>query len=403
MKVKVLPLFASMKSLIQKPVCQHFKACSGCTFDLNNLTPEIWNEVQAYFQEKGITPTLYTNSSIEWRYRAKLAVRGMAASPAIGLFKEGSHDVIPIPHCRIHHPHINEAVEKIRHLMMCHQLRPYQEETGQGDLRYIQLVVERETGKVQASFVLNAASFSDPTYQRWKLLIEQMGEIDHQNFWHSLWINVNAKKTNTIFGTDWQLIWGEELLWETLGGISVCFQPANFAQANLNLFDQMLGHIHQCIPNQSKVVEFYAGVGVIGLSIASKCLSVKCGEINSCAEACFAYSKNKLSPSNAEKLSFHTGSTHQLLDLMQGADVIIVDPPRKGLDRHLLHTLNKPSCSIKQMIYISCGWSSFKEDCMKLIENGWRLTSASGYLFFPGSNHIETLAIFLHPHAKKSP
>ena len=72
---------------------------------------------------------------------------------------------------------------------------------------------------------------------------------------------------------------------------------------------------------------------------------------------------------------------------------MIVDPPRKGLDHCLFSALREAS-TVQQLLYISCGWEAFKEDCRRLCEEGWQIQSADGYLFFPGSNHVELLVCF---------
>lgn len=376
------------------PFCQHFNSCSGCLIDLKqDSPPPIWNEVVSYFQQKyDSTPFLHLGSPTGWRHRAKLAVRGTAENPLIGLFKAHSHQVIPIPLCQVHHPAINQAVEFLRCWMINHHLQPYNEKTGRGDLRYLQFVVERKSGKVQVSFVLNFKDLSSLECQRWMILLKEL-EKTHSHLWHSIWLNLNVCSTNTIVGEEWHKCWGEEFIWETFGHLSVCYQPSNFAQANLDLFERMLNRLLELVPNGSKVAEFYAGIGVIGLFLAHKCGWVKCTEINPHSEFCFSLSKAKLSLQEAEKIHFYTGSADELIGVLEGADLAIVDPPRKGLDPFLLQALNQ-SPTVKKLIYVSCGWTAFKKDCDELLLNKWRLERAEGYLFFPGSNHIEILASF---------
>jgi 23S rRNA (uracil1939-C5)-methyltransferase len=382
-----------MKSF-KNPICQHLNQCSGCQLDLKASNPPIWKEVESYFRHQcAIEPPLIKGKSTGWRYRAKLAVRGAYKTPLIGLFKEGTHEVISIPFCKVHHPLINRAIEFIRLFIQAHQLQPYNELAGQGELRYLQFVVERQTGRVQVSFVLNFKELDNPRCQHWQTLIKDLKNKDSNQFWHSLWINLNNQRTNTIFGSNWHCCAGEEFLWEKFDTTSVCFQPASFAQANLDLFEQMLERIKSFVLNQSQVAEFYAGVGVIGLFLASKCAWVKCAEINPYAEQCFSHSKAKLPLQDFNKITFHTGSAYQLIDIMKGASTVVVDPPRKGLDSEVLNAL-KCFSSIKQLIYVSCGWQSFKKDCDQLLEAGWKVETGEGYLFFPGSNHIEVLANF---------
>lgn len=367
-------------------LCPHFNICSGCTLNVAVDSPKVLDEAKHYFQQRGMSSyQLIADSPTGWRCRAKLAVRGQTIDPHIGLYREGTHNVVDIPFCKVHHPQINRSVELIKRWIIEENIQPYNELSFHGTLRYVQLVVERATGRVQVSLVINGHKQLTKSFKR-------LWDMEGPNFWHSLWANYNTNKTNVIFGSEWKLFHGEPLLWETFGRTKVCFQPASFAQANLDLFDKMLKRITDIVPAKSSVVEFYAGVGVIGLCLAHKCSRVHCIEINPLAEACFQESRAKLGE-ESHKITFHTGKASDFLDLLRDCDTIIVDPPRKGLDQTLLKSF-KSQQGPKKLIYISCGWPSFQKDCDALLEAGWKLVEAAGYLFFPGSDHIETLAVF---------
>ncbi len=186
---------------------------------------------------------------------------------------------------------------------------------------------------------------------------------------------------------------GEEYLWEKFREIDVCYGPASFGQANLPLFEQMLVRIRELLPQRSCVAEFYAGVGAIGLFVASHCDWVRCSEMNPFAEKYFQKAVTKMAPHLASRLSFLSDSTRKSLHLLEKATTIIVDPPRKGLDADLFEALKHHS-TIRQLLYISCGWKALQEDCQKLYQSGWQVQSVDGYLFFPGSSHIELLIHF---------
>ena len=236
----------------------------------------------------------------------------------------------PIPFCLVHHPQLNLAFERVRQLMIKHSLHPYQETTGKGEVRYLQGVVQRESGRVQLTIILNIPPQGEQAH-RWRLLVKEFGE-EYPDLWHSLWLNFNNKATNTIFGSEWSLLYGEEELWENFSEVEVCYGPSSFGQANLPLFEKMLMRIREILPDRARVAEFYAGVGAIGLFIVSQCLWVRCSEINPFAEAYFNRSCSRLPPDIASKLSFVSVPTHQALALLNDASSLIVDPPRKGLD-----------------------------------------------------------------------
>lgn len=370
--------------------CPHFPQCSGCCLSQDVCAPPILLEAKQYFAQLDYSDLkINVGSPTGWRCRAKLAVRGSSNSPKIGLFKQGTHDVLDIPCCQMHHPQINRGAEILRKWIRQESIMPYNETTFSGTLRYVQLVVERSTKRIQASLVVNQA----PDSRQLQGKLQKLGEMGWPDLWHSLWLNYNTRRDNVIFGQDWELYKGDELLWETLAGTAMCFQPANFAQANLDLFEKMLTAIRSFVPQGAKVAEFYAGVGAIGLSLAAQCKWVRCGEVNPHASYCFERSRERLPSEIASRITWQQGKASAQAVLLEGADIAIVDPPRQGLEPVIIKLLNSES-SVRQLIYVSCGWQSFQRDAERLLADGWKLKAAEGYLFFPGSDHIETLAVF---------
>lgn len=364
-------------------LCPHFSKCSGCEISKNLKTPPIFEEAKKYFASKGFNDlTLISGNLHFWRYRAKLSVRGTSENPKIGLYEKNTHNIVDIPFCKVHHPQINEIVELVKSFIKKEKIEPYNEITGKGELRYLQLVVERRTGLVQLTFVLNSDTVQD--LKKW--------ELDDKRL-HSIWLNHNKTRTNNIFGPHWTHIKGPLLVLEEFHGVEVCFHPASFAQANLDLFEKMLSSINKNILKNKHVVEYYSGVGVIGLAVLKHCKSVVCCEITPQAKDCFDVSKEKLDPEIAKKITFEVGLSEKRSDLLKEKNIAIVDPPRKGVDSSFLKDVIE--APLDQLIYISCGWKAFQRDCdMILADSRWRLEKIENYLFFPGSNHLEILAYF---------
>ena len=368
--------------------CNHYPLCSGCSLQEHVNEPPKQKLLAEFF--KTIAPDLFIplhcKEIVGWRTRAKLAVRGDGKCPQIGLFHFGTHDVVDIPDCPLHHPAINAAIAILKTIISKVGIEPYNEEKNLGLLRYVQLAVERKSNLVQLVLVLNRENSND--------------KIDHfvkqlyiANFWHSIWLNFQPKAGNTIFGEKWMLCEGEEFLCENLMGIDFFFHPACFCQAHLSLFDEMLQHINHLALKGKKVVEFYGGVGIIGLSLLEKSSSLVCIEVNPFAKECFYNSVRKMDKSLQKKAFFREGLSENCLEFCDSAEVAIVDPPRKGLSKILREKL-KRSPSLQQIIYISCGFAGFQRDSVDLIDAGWRVKEAAGYLLFPGSDHIEILCIF---------
>lgn len=375
-------------------ICPQFPKCPSCLINTDIANTQTTREAKNFFTNLKIEDfKVHAGSPRGWRCRAKLVVRGTNEEPLIGLYKVGSHEVVDIPDCCAHHPLINQAIAHLREWIRLYKIVPYDERTGKGTLRYVQFAVDRERQRVQLVLVLNQR-------QDEALAMDQQNEAikslwnKHPGFWHSIWLNFNKRRDNVILGVLWTHLFGEEWLKDKFCDRFVCSHPASFAQANPEMFKKLLIELRHYVPQGTNALEYYAGGGVIGLSIVEKCSRVCCNEIVPLAGQCFEESCKTLPAELRNKLSYVCGPAEKQTNLLKaGADLVIVDPPRKGIDELLLQSLCAKS-PIKRLIYISCGWKSFQKDCTKLVENHWSLTSASSYLFFPGSEHLEVLAVF---------
>ncbi|KAL0381812.1 UNVERIFIED_CONTAM: putative RNA methyltransferase pc1998 [Sesamum angustifolium] len=220
--------------------CPHFQSCSGCTHEYNLHHPPILDEAIQFFRTIAVSNFTFDSCRLwGWRCRAKLAVRGSSIKPLIGLYEEGTHNVVDIPECKAHHPSINAAVDLLKQ------------------------------GKVQVALVWNSRNESSPSFEKLNALANR-GPKREVHLIHSIWANFQTSTNNVIFGNRWRHLLGERDFWEHVGGIDVSMAPSSFGQAN----------------------------------------------------------------------------TREPLSWLMGSDVVVVDPPRKGLDSSLLTALQSLS-SIK--------------------------------------------------------
>nr|XP_043632464.1 uncharacterized RNA methyltransferase pc1998 [Erigeron canadensis] len=438
--------------------CPHFQSCSGCSHEDNLHRPVILQEATTFFNKLGVSDFTFDTCRLwGWRCRAKLAIRGSSTDPLIGLYEEGTHNVVNIPDCKAHHPNINAVVELLRRGIKILNIEPYDEDEQTGYLRYVQMAVttyntslpasERyRSGRVQVSLVWNSRSETSASADKLNdlatFLWRNGGPNSKAHLVHSVWANFQTSTNNVIFGNRWRHLLGERDFWEHVGGIDVYLAPSSFGQANTRAFDSLLKKLHKYVPVGASVTDLYAGAGVIGLSLASarKCRSVRCVEINKESKFAFEKTIERLPSSLDSSISWHHADTSiEPLSWLVGSDVLVVDPPRKGLDPSLIGTLRaiklaerksmtlesptfkekdekrpwilraredsvqipsrttqEESRSLPQtLIYISCGWESFKENCTALLSSkAWHLSKAHGYNFFPGTQSIEILAVF---------
>ncbi|KAI4375383.1 hypothetical protein MLD38_013261 [Melastoma candidum] len=439
--------------------CPHFHSCSGCVHEFDLHRPPVVRDAEEFFRGFGVSDFTFDSCRLwGWRCRAKLAVRGTSGNPLVGLYEEGTHNVVDIPECKAHHPNINAAVELLKKGIRQLDIEPHDEDQGTGELRYVQMAVtthntslplsERyQHGRVQVALVWNSRNESSPGSEKLFALAHFLwrngGSKGNVPLIHSVWANFQTSTNNIIFGHRWRHLLGERDFWEHVGGIDVSLVPSGFGQANTRAFDTLLRKLQKYVPHGASVTDLYAGAGVIGLSLAAtrKCRSIRCVEINMESKFSFEKTLERLPKSVDGSISWHhADATTEPSSWMVGSDVIVVDPPRKGLgasvvtalesisskEKHArsshasgpsnakeerrpwvlrarepaVHFGSNPSQEDNQslpqtLIYISCGWESFKEDCKSLVaRSDWRLHKVHGFNFFPGTDSIEVLAVF---------
>jgi tRNA/tmRNA/rRNA uracil-C5-methylase (TrmA/RlmC/RlmD family) len=382
--------------------------------------------------------------------------------------------VLEIPDCAVHHPSINRAVHALVEATEKLGIAAYQETTRDYGLRYVQFQVERVTEKICLTLIWNAETLkqTQPALSR---LIKEL-EAKELDLWHSFWCHCNDSTGNNIFSRNprrWHRISGPEFIREPIPATDqgwLYFSPLTFRQGNLDGFDIIAEDVARAIPGGSKVCELYAGVGLLGLTALSYHANeengstplpwIRCSDENPSNSRCFYRAVDSLplhvsgrgvgqmqddsdekfltlaelatmvesgntpsvsQRSRPEEPSYLVASAGQALKAGQalGAQVLIVDPPRKGLEAEVLDELCKPFNpnqpyvekstfltmfddkvnwvnDVETLIYVSCGFDALARDCERLLSSpaGWVLQSATGYVLFPGSDHVETLAIF---------
>jgi 23S rRNA (uracil1939-C5)-methyltransferase len=487
--------------------CPHFLTCSGCTVGETVVRTNVVTAAQRYFANERYEATLAFSESVDdfdssypvviptpvtgWRTQAKLAVSNKSSSSwkntgcVFGLYEKGSHVVKAIPNCLVHHPSINAAVALLELATTKAGTVAYSEDSRDvGGLRYVQLQVERVTGKVCLTLVWNAATLKDCQPSLARLLKELTKQMDN-TLWHSIWCHCNDSVRNNIFSRSpgrWHRLSGPEFMREPIPVAAdstedreaaaagwLYFSPLTFRQGNLDGFDILARDAARAVPPGAKVCELYAGVGVLGFtalayhyfqSTGQPLQWLRCSDENQANARCFErtldslpiemtgktqerqYSrqspgKNELTIAqlaqlmesgkstprkNEPKASYTVASAAKALRSGQalGATVLIVDPPRKGLEEEVLEELCKPVepnqpyvesatlltipdervnwvNDVETLIYVSCGFDALASDCDRLLSSRgakWKLLSTTGYLLFPGSDHVETLAIF---------
>ena len=366
--------------------CPHRPPCAGCpAFGRPGPPPEALEALQDLARAAALPdPVVHRAPGLGHRHRARLAVRGRARSPKIGLFEAGSHRIVDTPRCAVHHPRINETVAVLKRAIRDAGVEPYREATHGGALRYVQIVVERETERVQVVLVGNGddASILGALPGR---LVDAMGDR-----LQGLFFNAQPERSNTILGPDTLRLHGEAALRESLGGVDVWFPPAAFGQNHLPLYARAVERIADLVPDDTVVAEAYCGVGSIGLGLLSRIRRLHFNERSPHGLDGLAMGLAARPESERARSAVFEGAAGERLDALEGAEIVIVDPPRKGLDAALLERLRDEPPD--RLVYLACGLPALLEELPRLVRpGGLRLAGVEAFDFFPFTAHVETL------------
>jgi tRNA/tmRNA/rRNA uracil-C5-methylase (TrmA/RlmC/RlmD family) len=249
------------------------------------------------------------------------------------------------------------------------------------------VVVERSSQTAQVVIVGNSAT-AEPFAACLDLIRERLGsEL------HSLWFNANCERSNVILGADFQHWCGPVSVVERFGGAAVHYPPGAFGQNNLEIAQRIVEHVRTEVPVGARVTEFYAGVGAIGLSLLAAASEIRMNEVSPQSLHGLALGLDQLDAADRARISVVPGPAGTARAAASGAQVVIVDPPRKGLDPELTEHLSEQPP--ERLIYVSCGLESFIRDAAALISRGkLRLAALTAFNLMPFTTHVETVARF---------
>jgi len=370
--------------------CPHRPPCPGCPrFGEQGIAAPARGALDELARAHGLPHVaLISGQSAGYRLRARLAIRGRLGSPKLGLFELGTHRVVHIPNCSVQHPLINRVASVVRRALVETRMTCYSDKAHLGVARYLQVVVERSSQTAQVVMVANSDA-SAPLEACFELVRERLGAQ-----LHSLWFNANLERSNVILGPEFQNWCGPPSVVEHFGGAAVHYPPGAFGQNNLDIAQQIIEHVRAQIPQGARVAEFYAGVGAIGLSLLAKAGEIRMNEVSPHSLHGLELGLGELDPADRAKVSVVPGPASAAASACAaGAQVVIADPPRKGLDPELTVYLSEQPP--ERFLYVSCGLESFLDDTAKLTSRGkLRLVGLTAFNLMPFTDHVETVARF---------
>ncbi len=379
----------------QEPPCPIYRECGGC--QIQHMT----YEGQLRAKEKNVRDVMQRIGKLQdvkihevlgmeepWRYRnkAQVPVGEKDGRFVAGFYQKRSHEIIDMDKCIIQYEKNDEVIQHVKDICQNLGIRPYDEKKHKGTLLHIMTRTAYTTGEVMVVLVTrtNELPHKNEIVEELVRNIEGLKSIIH---------NVNGKKTNVIMGDTTRVLWGEEVIHDRIGDVKFAISARSFYQVNPEqtkvLYDKALEYAD--LKGEETVIDAYCGIGTISLFLAQTAKKVYGVEI---VPQAIADAKQNAVLNNMTNVEFKAGPAEVVIpewyDDGISADVLVVDPPRKGCDEALLDTIltMKP----KKVVYVSCNPATLARDLRILEDGGYKTTEIQPVDMFPQTMHCEAVA-----------
>ena len=371
------------------------KDCGGCQIQELNYNKQLelkTNEVKQVVARIGklenvdIHETMGMENPCRYRNKAQFPIQNINGEPAIGFYKKKSHDVIPTDMCVIQHDINDKIIKIIKTYIQAYNISIYNENTHTGVLRHLVTKVGFTTNEVMVVLVANGTNLPH---------LNELASILEENIpgFKTLVLNVNKAKTNVILGKENKVIYGNGKINDYIGDLVFEISPLSFFQVNPVqtevLYNKALEYAE--LKENDTVFDIYCGIGSISLFLAQKATKVYGIEI---VEDAIKDAKINAKLNNLNNVEFYVGKAEEVVPKMYSegktANVVVVDPPRKGCDEKVLDTI--VSMKPDRVVYVSCNPSTLARDLAYLDERGYKCVEIQPVDMFPHTMHVECVA-----------
>ena len=372
--------------------CPVAKLCGGCDFWHMDYTEETRLKADRVRQalnriggeELAEVPILAAPDCHGYRNKAQYPVSSEKGRVFAGFFKAGTHQVVENQRCLI----LPEDTDRVKNIVIDYvnhyRITAYNEATGKGLLRHIYVRRGGVSGQVLVCLVVNGRQLPHPEH-----LIEKLKAVPG---FTSLVLSVNTKSGNTVLGDEEIILYGPGYIEDTLCGLQFRLSPRSFYQVNHHQAQRFYdAAIRQArITKKDLVLDLYCGVGTITLAMAKAAGKVIGVEV---VEQAVLDARENARRNGIENAEFFCGDAGKAaLELEQKGiipDVVVVDPPRKGLNADAIAAMAK--MQPKRIVYVSCDPATLSRDVALLKEKGYQVASAQAADLFPRCAHVESI------------
>jgi 23S rRNA (uracil1939-C5)-methyltransferase len=377
------------------PPCPVFGECGGCQLQqiaypaqLDLKRQQVADAIERVGKLTGVTvhPTLGMDDPWGYRNKAQFPVGTRSGRIVAGFFAPGTHHIIDIEQCEIQHPLGNQIMREVKELAQRFGVPIYDERTHKGVLRHVLARVGRGTGEAMAVLVTNGPEL--PAGQKIaQALMERMPAIV------SVVQNINPERTNVVLGRKSRVLAGRDHIIDYIDDLSFAISPVSFFQVNPAQTEVLYGKAleYAALSGSETVLDIYCGIGTISLFLARQAQSVIGVEV---VPEAIADAKANAERNEVANARFICGDATEEMPRLAGdgvrADVIVVDPPRKGCDEPVLRAMAE--VGPERIVYVSCNPASLARDLAILQGLGYRTVEVQPVDMFPHTAHVECVA-----------
>ena len=398
---RLMNIVTPSENRVEKPACPMARRCGGCQIQEMKYGAQLAfkegkvrgnleriGEVPTELLDKVMQPIVGMEEPFHYRNKAQFPIGTDKEGHIItGFYAGRTHSIIPNTDCALGVAVNQKILEIILHFMENNHISAYDEEKHKGLVRHVLIRYGFKTDEIMVCLVINGEKL--PHAEK---LVDKLCKIPGMT---SITISVNKAKTNVIMGNEIKLLWGQTYITDYIGNVKYQISPLSFYQVNPVQTEKLYGLAldYADLNGNETVWDLYCGIGTISLFLAQKAGKVYGVEI---VPQAIDDARQNAKLNGIENAEFFVGKAEEVLPEKyekEGiyADVIVVDPPRKGCDTAALETMVK--MKPERIVYVSCDSATLARDVKWLGERGYEVKKVKACDMFPGTVHVETVVL----------
>ena len=408
---RLMNIVTPSENRVEKPVCPMARRCGGCQIQEMKYGAQLAfkegkvrgnleriGEVPTGLLDKVMKPIVGMEEPFHYRNKAQFPIGTDKEGHIItGFYAGRTHSIIPNTDCALGAAVNQKILEIILHFMENNHISAYDEEKHKGLVRHVLIRYGFKTDEIMVCLVMNGEKL--PHAEK---LVDKLCKIPGMT---SITISVNKAKTNVIMGNEIKLLWGQTYITDYIGNVKYQISPLSFYQVNPVQTEKLYGLAldYADLNGNETVWDLYCGIGTISLFLAQKAKQVYGVEI---VPQAIDDARNNAKINDITNAEFYVGKAEEVLpeyyrEYQEShggetahADVIVVDPPRKGCEESLLQTI--VDMQPEKVVYVSCDSATLARDVKFLRESGYELKKITPVDQFPNTVHVETVVLLSH-------